>query len=57
VVKNPSAPLPLFPGERKSFFYGIDLIRLKIKALIIVSANFPLQEGRARVFLEERQAV
>jgi hypothetical protein len=26
-------------------------------ALIIVSANFPRQAGRARVFLEERQAV
>jgi hypothetical protein len=25
--------------------------------LYLVSANFPRQEGRARVFLEERQAV
>jgi hypothetical protein len=30
---------------------------MKLLALIIVSTNFPRQEGRARVFLEERQAV
>jgi hypothetical protein len=34
--------------------YRIFMLQL---ALIIVSVNFPRQGGRARVFLEERQAV
>jgi hypothetical protein len=40
-------------GGRKIF----RLCMIEFFALIIVSADFQRQEGRARVFLEERQAV